>query len=306
MSIGMMEARGVMTKYFILHPAVFKLDGGAMFGIIPKPLWSKLIPSDEMNRIQLSLRVMLIQTKNKNILIDTGIGDYHGEKFEDRFGVQGQKGPLEAILKKYFNLAPEHITDLIVSHLHFDHIGGLGQTGQEHSTVFPNATLHIHKKHYEYSLSPTLRDAGSFHSNYFGPIIERANLLGKIHWLEGEEGTILNDEQEEIKFKCSHGHTPWLVHAYDRNFIYMADLVPTSAHISVPWVMGYDISPGVTTQNKLEFYDFILKNNLTMIFEHDMKFWGAKIRKKSETDYEASDLFSPDLLDPLRPELIFH
>src|SRR5262245_15690564 len=113
-------------KYFILHPAVFKLDGGAMFGIIPKPLWSKQIPADELNRIQMSLRVMLIQTKTKNILVDTGIGDYHGEKFDDRFGVVGPKNPLIEKLEKQFNLKPENITDLIITHLHFDHVGGLG------------------------------------------------------------------------------------------------------------------------------------------------------------------------------------
>jgi glyoxylase-like metal-dependent hydrolase (beta-lactamase superfamily II) len=294
-----------MTKYFILHPAVFKLDGGAMFGIIPKPLWSKLIPADELNRIQLSLRVMLIQTKNRNILIDTGIGDYHGEKFEDRFGVVGQKGPLENLLKKNFNLVPEDITDLIISHLHFDHVGGLGHTGPEHASVLPNATLHIHRQHYAYALNPTLRDAGSFHSNYFRPIIEKANHDGKINWLDGEEGVILIDDGEEIKFKCSHGHTPWLVHAYDKHFIYMADLVPTSAHISVPWVMGYDISPGITTVNKLEFYQFIAEKKLTMIFEHDMFYWGAKIKRKSETEFEATQLFTAESLDPLRSELIF-
>ena len=111
-----------MKKYYVLHPAVFKLDGGAMFGIIPKPLWQKCIPADELNRIQLSLRVMLIQTTHKNILIDTGVGDYHGDKFDNRFGVEGKKNPLIQILKDQLNLNPSDITDLIVSHMHFDHV----------------------------------------------------------------------------------------------------------------------------------------------------------------------------------------
>lgn len=126
-----------MKKYFVLHPATFKLDGGAMFGIIPKPLWSKQIPSDELNRIHLSLRVMLIQTKNKNILVDTGIGDYHGDKFDDRFAVQGDKLPLLQVLKDHFNLNPEDITDIVITHLHFDHVGGLGQDMTSHHEVFP-------------------------------------------------------------------------------------------------------------------------------------------------------------------------
>lgn len=295
-----------MKKYFVLHPANFKLDGGAMFGIIPKPLWSKAIPADELNRIQLSLRVMLIQTKNRNILIDTGIGDYHGAKFDDRFGVSGPKDPLLETLKTDYGLSAGDITDLILSHLHFDHVGGLGHENGEHTTLFPKATLHIHKQHYEYSLNPTLRDSGSFQSEFFKPLVEKANQNGKVNWLTGEEGIILQDGEDVIKFRCSHGHTPWLIHPYDDKFIYMADLVPTSAHIPVPWVMGYDISPGITTVNKLEFYEFITKNNLTIIFEHDMNFWGAKIQKKGEKDFEVLQKFSVTEIDPLKSELSFH
>lgn len=300
-----MEKRGVMKKYYILHPAVFKLDGGAMFGIIPKPLWSKYIPADELNRIQLSLRVMLIQTPSRNILVDTGIGDYHGEKFDDRFGVLGPKNPLIQTLEKNFNLKPSDITDLIVTHLHFDHIGGLGHDADQHINVFPNAQLHIHRQHYDYALNPTLRDTGSFHSQYFKPLIEQAEREGKIHWLEGEEGTILTDGSDKLSFKCSHGHTPWLVHPFDENFIYMADLVPTSAHIPVPWVMGYDIAPGRTTIDKVNFYQFIMQKNLTMIFEHDMKIWGAKLKKKGESDFEAAETFAVTSIDPQKPELSF-
>ena len=270
-----------MKKYYILHPAAFKLDGGAMFGIIPKPLWSKAIAPDEFNRIQLSLRVMLIQTQHHNILIDTGIGDYHGDKFDDRFGVVGHKNPLIQILHEKLGLSAADITDVIVSHLHFDHVGGLG-TDQPHHALFPKATIHLHKSHYEYALNPTQRDSGSFHSQYFKLLIEEAEKRNKIHWLEGNDGVILEDNGDRLSFKCSFGHTPYLVHAWDENFIYMADLVPTSHHIPIPWVMGYDIAPGQTTKDKAEFYEFISQTEKTMVFEHDMKFWGAKIRSTSE------------------------
>jgi glyoxylase-like metal-dependent hydrolase (beta-lactamase superfamily II) len=277
----MIEARGVMKKYFVLHPAIFKLDGGAMFGIIPKPLWSKAISADDLNRIQLSLRVMLIQTTHRNILIDTGIGDYHGIKFEERFGIQGEKNPLVQLLFDRFNLSPDNITDLIISHLHFDHVGGLGGNGPQ-ELIFPKATLHLHREHYHYALNPTERDAGSFHTQYFKPLIAQAEAMGKVHWLDGKEGTILNDGEDVIQFKCSFGHTPYLVHAWDEKFIYMADLVPTTHHIPIPWVMGYDIAPGQTTKDKREFYDFISKTGKTMIFEHDIKTWGAEINLKPE------------------------
>ncbi len=269
-----------MKKYYVLHPAVFKLDGGAMFGIIPKPLWQKAIPADELNRIQLSLRVMLIKTTHKNILIDTGIGDYHGEKFDNRFGVEGTRNPLIQILKDKLNLDPSDISDVIISHLHFDHVGGLG-FDDPHHLIFPEAILHVHRQHYDYALNPTSRDAGSFHAQYFKGLLDQAESRGKIHWCEGNEGVILTDGPDTINFKCSFGHTPYLMHAWDENFIYMADLVPTAHHIPIPWVMGYDIAPGQTTKDKEEFYQFISQTNKTMIFEHDIKTWGAKIALKN-------------------------
>ena len=293
-----------MKKYFVLHPSVFKLDGGAMFGIIPKPLWSRAIPSDEQNRILLSLRVMLIQTAHRNILVDTGIGDYHGEKFNDRFGVQGEKNPLVETLKNLYQLNPGDITDLIVTHLHFDHVGGLGTHEGHHQNLFPNATLHIHRQHYDYALQPTARDSGSFQKEYFKPLIENAEQNKKVHWVTGEEGEILKDGEDVIKFRCSHGHTPFLLHPYDEKFIYMADLVPTSHHISIPWVMGYDISPGRTTVDKAQFYRFILEKNLTLIFEHDMENWGAKIKVKGE-DYEVAQRFTVAEIDHQKYQLSF-
>lgn len=293
-----------MKKYFVLHPAVFKLDGGAMFGIIPKPLWSKAIAADELNRIQLSLRVMLIKTSNRNILVDTGIGDYHGDKFDHRFGVAGEKNPLIKLLKELHDLNPEDITDLIVTHLHFDHVGGLGQDPTTHTALFPNATLHIHREHYEYALNPTPRDTGSFHSQYFRPLVEAAEKAGKVHWVSGKEGVLLEDESDQLFFKCSFGHTPYLLHPYDDKFIYMADLVPTSHHIPLPWVMGYDIAPGQTTLDKMEFFKFILEKNLTMIFEHDMEFWGGKIASKG-SDFEKAQLFHAKSSDHQKFELSF-
>ena len=108
----------------ILEPGYFKLDGGSMFGIIPKPLWNKVAPSDELNRIDLALRLWLIKTKDRVIVVDTGIGDYHGDKFDQRFDVRNQQSPLTEVLKLQ-NLKPSDVTDLVISHLHFDHVGGL-------------------------------------------------------------------------------------------------------------------------------------------------------------------------------------
>ncbi len=274
-------------QYFSLEPARFKLDGGAMFGIIPKPLWNKVHPADDQNRIELALRLVLIKEGNKNILIDTGIGDYHGQRWDERFGVVGRPSPLELSLAEV-GLKPEDITDLIVSHLHFDHVGGIGKMVDGKITpVLPKATVHLHKKHFEYSQKPTDRDTGSFQIEYFLPVIKWYEEHNQVHFIDGMEGDVLPG----IKFKCSMGHTPYLLHAYDDKFIYMADLIPTSNHVHIPWVMGYDISPGVTTQDKKEFLNFIEQKNLAMIFEHDPLFYGSTVKKNDKGDFICAEKF---------------
>lgn len=264
-------------EYFCLEPAKFRLDGGAMFGIIPKPLWNKVHPSDDQNRIDLALRLIIIREGEKVVLIDTGIGDHNPEKFNERFDVRTEMKPLEKALKE-INLSPDDITDLVLSHLHFDHIGGIGEMIEgEMRPIFKNAKCHIHEEHYKYAHSPTDRDAGSFHCKNFDPVVSWYKDNGKMVWHTGEEGEILTLDSGPLNFKCSHGHTPFLMHPYDDKFIYLADLIPTSNHIHIPWVMGYDISPGVTTENKKDFLKFIFDKDLTMIYEHDPKFWGGKL-----------------------------
>lgn len=276
-----------MKKYFSVEPARFRLDGGAMFGIIPKPLWNKIHPADEQNRIDLALRLVLIETDNKKILIDTGIGDYHGDKFEERFDVRTEKSPLEKALLS-INVHPDSITDLIISHLHFDHVGGILKIeGDQKIPVLKNATLHLHKDHYEYGKKPTKRDEGSFHHQYYEPMIEWYKNQNKLHFVTGMEGEILPG----IKFKCSMGHTPFLLHAYDEKFIYMADLIPTSNHVHIPWVMGYDINPGQTVEYKEDFLKFIADKNLVAIYEHDPIYFGSTIIKNAKGDYVVGEKF---------------
>ena len=275
--------------YFIIQPAMFRLDGGAMYGIIPKPLWEKNSPPDELNRIDLALRLLLIKAGKRNVLIDTGIGDYHGDKFDQQFDVRSTKKPLEAALKQ-INLTPEDITDLIISHLHFDHIGGIvNHTTEGFEEALPKAKLHLHKKHWEYSQKPTQRDAGSFHTKVFTPVIEKASKEGRVHWLDGKEGEII--PELGLKFITSFGHTPWMIHPHDDKVIYMADLIPTAHHIHIPWVMGYDIAPGVTTEDKDRVLPFIEENNLKMVFEHDPEFWGASLTKDDRGRYTAFEKY---------------
>lgn len=276
-------------KKFVLHPAKFKLDGGAMFGIIPKPLWEKKIRPDEFNRINMSLRIAYIETKSKKILIDTGIGDYHPDKFNSQFDIRSENSPIEKILETEFNVKASEITDVILSHLHFDHVGGLGKGENGDQPVFPNATIHIHKDHHDYAIAPTLRDSGSFQSIYFQKVIEAYKDKKQLHFFDGLEGTVLKDQDEEVNFKTSFGHTPFMIHPIFDDYIYMADLVPMSHHVNIPWVMGYDIEPGTTTKYKQEFYDFIQKNKLKMIFEHDDEIIGGELEVDDKNKYSLAN-----------------
>ena len=260
-----------------------------MFGIIPKPLWSKKIQPDDLNRILMALRIVLIQTKNRNILIDTGVGDYHPEKFVHQFEIQSTPSPISTILKEELGLKAEDITDIILTHLHFDHVGGLGTGANGTSPIFPNATLHINKNHYDYALSPTLRDSGSFQDHYFKPLINSYMEKGQVNFLTDNDGIIIEDEGEIITYKTSFGHTPYMIHPIFDNYIYMADLVPMSHHIKLPWVMGYDIEPGTTTIYKKRFYDHIIKNNLSMIFEHDIDIFGGPLEINERGQYQLKE-----------------
>lgn len=271
--------------YGSIYPSTIKLDGGAMFGIIPKPLWSKKITPDEMNRIPMTMRVFIIKEKNKLILIDAGAGDFQGEKFNDRYGLNRQPLSFKELLKKMIGCEVGDVTDLVLSHLHFDHASG-ALTGSSLDASFPNATLHVHKKHYEYSLTPTLRDAGSFQMDIIKKVISYYEEKKQINWLDGYEGEIIRELSDPLKFKTCHGHTPYQILPYDSKTIFLADLVPTHAHFHIPWVMGYDLHPGVSATERFNLYPWIQKNNLWCIFDHDLSFWGAKIHYGKDQQLE--------------------
>lgn len=248
----------------ILNSGFFSLDGGAMFGIIPKPLWQKTNPPDSSNRIKLAARNLLLDSGNRKILVDTGLGDKWDEKSKSIYDIQQGTCSLESELKK-INITRSDITDVILTHLHFDHTGG--STKLENGKLvpaFPNAKYFVQKKNYEWAVNPSIKDRGSYLKENFIPLIDS----GVLEFLDGE--TLFDDE---IQFLIMNGHTfsQQLVKISDSSntLLFCCDLIPTSSHIPLPYIMGYDLQPLITAEEKNKILSLAVEENWKMIFEHD-------------------------------------
>jgi glyoxylase-like metal-dependent hydrolase (beta-lactamase superfamily II) len=251
-------------KLTIINSGFFKLDGGAMFGIIPKPLWQKTNPADSENRIQLATRNLLLQNDARTILIDTGMGSKWDKKSEQIYDINQGSLSLETELQKH-GIKPEDITDVILTHLHFDHAGG--STKPENGKLvpaFPNAKYHVQKKNFDWAMNPSERDKGSYIKDNFAPLYDE----GVLNFIDGND--FLDDE---IQLVTVDGHTfsQQLVMIMDseNTILYCGDLFPTSSHIRLPYVMGYDLQPLITVQEKKQFLSLAAANNWKLFFEHD-------------------------------------
>lgn len=251
-----------------LHPVqtgLFKLDGGAMFGVVPKNLWQKTNPSDDENRIDMCTRALLLDNGTKKILIDNGIGYKLAEKVNKIYDVDFSHYTLEKSLGK-INLKKEDITDVILTHLHFDHAGGSTYYDDNRSLKpsFPNATYYVQRKHYEWALNPSDRDRASFFP-------ENYKLL--------EENKVLKLIDDEYKFDDVitllpiNGHTNHMqlikLSDGENTLLYVADLIPTAGHIPAPYIMGYDLFPLTTLEEKKKYLKIIADEDWTVFFEHD-------------------------------------
>jgi len=243
----------------------FGLDGGAMFGIVPKPLWSRRIEPDAQNRIPLSMRCLLLAGTDRHILIDAGIGDtFEGTKYQDIYAVDHSSATLEESLRAHgFNR--EDITDVILTHLHFDHCGGgTRETPRGPEPTFPNATYHVQQRHWNWATNPNPKENASFVSETFSPI-EAANQL---HLVEGEGSLFPN-----VEVALVHGHTEaqQIVKVSDdeTTLVYVADLLPTSHHLAPVWTMAFDVRPLQTIEEKRNFLDRAERSEWILFFEHD-------------------------------------
>jgi len=256
----------------------FKLDGGAMFGIIPKPLWNKSNPSDQLNRISLVTRNLLLISDSRKILIDTGMGNNWNDKAKEIYEIDFSQFTLERSLKN-LGIEPTDITDVLLTHLHFDHTGG--STKIEDGKLvpsFPNAKYYVAKKNYDWGINATDRDKGSYLKENFHPLFEN----GVLHFFSEKENLF----DDEIAMISVNGHTigQQLFKIFDASttLLYCGDLFPTSSHIPLPYIMGYDLQPLLTLSEKKELLPVAVEENWKLVFEHDPFFAAATVYKNEK------------------------
>lgn len=243
----------------------FGLDGGAMFGIVPKPLWSQRIEPDDQNRIPLRMRGLLLASNDRVLLVDTGIGDtFEGTKYQDIYAVDRSDATLEKSLRTH-GFAPTDVTDVILTHLHFDHCGGsTRRTEDGYEVTFPNATYHVQERHWNWATDSNPKEHGSFVSDTFAPI----EAAGQLHLVEGG-GSLF----PAVEVALVHGHTEAQqivkVSDDDTTLVYVADLLPTTHHLPPAWTMAYDVRPLQTIEEKGNFLDRAESSEWKLFFEHD-------------------------------------
>lgn len=280
-------------KLYPIETGNLKLDGGAMFGVVPKVMWNKVYPADENNLANWSMRCLLIEDEDRLILIDNGIGDKQDEKFLRHYYLNGDD-TLEKSLEKH-GFTPDDITDMILTHLHFDHCGGSIKYNEDktaYELAFKNATYWTSRQQYDWAVEPNRRESASFLKENIIPIEESGHLK-----LIEEEKEILPN----IKIKFYDGHTDGQVIPFinynGKTIVYMADLLPSVAHIPIPWIMAYDTRPLISLEEKKAFLEEAVENDYILFFEHDIYNEcctleiGEKGVQKAKT-FKLNDLFS--------------
>jgi len=254
-------------KLSIIDTGYFKLDGGAMFGVVPKTLWNKQNPADENNLCTWSMRCLLIEKGDRKILIDTGIGFKQDEKFMSHFEPHGEDTLQSSLANKGLTL--EDITDVLLTHLHFDHVGGAVTKDEEGNLLpyFPKATYWTNKKHFDWAYTPNFREKASFLKENFVPLADH----GVLQYIDTEDGI---EWLSGIRLYFSYGHTeammiPHIELPNGNTIIFCADQMPSSFHIRMPYVMSYDIRPLITIEERKWLYDKALDKNYYLFFEHD-------------------------------------
>ena len=259
-------------KLYSINTGYFKLDGGAMFGVVPKSMWNKINPADENNLCSWALRCLLIEDGNRLILVDNGNGDKQDAKFFRHYYLHGDD-TLDKSLAKY-GFHRDDITDVFLTHLHFDHCGGsIMRDGDKLVPAFKNATYWSNKEHWDWAVYPNEREKASFLKENILPIEES----GKLQFIEvagavdGKLGTTPFTENICVRFVSGHTESMMLpqIKYNNRTVVFMADLLPSAGHIPIPYVMAYDMFPLTTLNEKKSFLKEAADGDYILFFEHD-------------------------------------
>ena len=261
-------------KLHSIDTEFFKLDGGAMFGVVPKSIWQTLNPADEKNLCTWAMRCLLIEDGNHLTLIDCGLGNKQSEKFFSYYEPFGEANLKSSIKKAGFVVSD--ITDVILTHLHFDHCGGaVDRVDEKLIPAFKNATYWSTKAHWEWATKPNSREKASFLKENILPIEQS----GQLKFVENEEQEIV----PHVKSKMVFGHTESMmlpvIEYNGQTIVYMADLIPSAAHLPVPYVMAYDVRPLVSLSEKELFLNEAMEKNYMLMFEHDRSIEACSLQK---------------------------
>jgi glyoxylase-like metal-dependent hydrolase (beta-lactamase superfamily II) len=257
-------------KIYPIEAGNFKLDGGAMFGVVPKTIWHKTNPANENNLIDIAARCMLIEEGNRLILIDTGMGNKQSEKFFGYYSLWGDDS-LDKSLAKY-GFHRDDVTDVFMTHLHFDHSGGSvnwnkDKTGYE--VAFKNATFWTNDNHWEWATQPNAREKASFLSENILPMQES----GQLKFIDRPDSDFGISKEMDFGIFYVDGHTEKMMIPHlqykDKTIVFCADLIPTAGHLPLPYVMGYDTRPLLTLPEKAKFLNTAAENNYYLWLEHD-------------------------------------
>ncbi|MGB3339951.1 MAG: MBL fold metallo-hydrolase [bacterium] len=247
----------------IISDGKFWLDGGAMFGVVPKVIWNRINPADDFNRIELGLNCLLIKTPDNLILIDTGIGEKLKDRFRDIYRVEREYGLVQALHEH--GIEPEDIDKVINTHLHFDHCGG--NTFKQNNTAtptFPNARYIIQKQEWYDATHPNERTKASYLKENFLPLQEKNQLF----LVDGDQEII-----EGVKVAVTNGHTKGhqsvVIESQEKKAIYFGDFIPTASHLKLPYIMSYDLYPLELIERKKDILQIALREHWLLIFEHD-------------------------------------